>query len=272
MAMLLRRLKKAIKRCDSHRPSRSRRVLFAAAALVLFFIFQKCFSSLSNSRFGIVYIRNHEHPDPEHNIQFQHVLKRTNMRVSHVPAVTIRQMNYELGQQVGCQFSHMEALQLALTSPFQAALIMEDDFVWHHHANPSYLKRVLYNVISTYPAWDVIGIGMDVTSYELPKPPLIVRTSFSSTTTLVRVKEADSSRAYLVHERYIPRLYETIKDCDLLGSKYHNLTLNDCWKVLPTTGVWYGMVPPLGYSGDPANSVCPPLRSKGFDRKKSPYD
>ena len=259
MAFLRRCLKKAITRCDSPRP---RRVLFAALLAMLFFVFQKSSSAFSGSRLGIVYISNDEHPDPGHTIQIQHMLKRTNMRIRRVSAVSVSRIKHGLGPAVGCQLSHLEALQLALTSGFQAALIVEDDFVWRHHVNPSYLKRVLNNVISTYPAWDVIGIGMDMTSYELPKPPLIVRTSFSSTTTLVRVREARSTRAYLVHAKFIPRMYQAIKNCDLLEAKYHNITLNACWKDVQTTGVWYGMVPPLGYSSDPANSVCPPLRNQ----------
>ena len=158
---------------------------------------------------------------------------------------------------LSCQLSHMRALQYALQTKVMYAVIVEDDFVWSPSTNPEYVFRIIAAVAKEYADWDVLGLSLNIKKYVLPKHQVQVYTSSKDKADIVRIIEAEDTRAYVVKQSYISDMYERFRSCDILGSPRNSIDL--CWKPLQSTGKWYGIIPQLGYGSAQDDLICPSL-------------
>ena len=188
----------------------------------------------------------------DRNEQIQAELGRASIKYTRVRAVYVQPQpgegdcwgNSYCAGQVGCQLSHMRALQYASSKRSDSILIFEDDFQWLPTVDPKYVKHVLTTITRTYNTWDVIALSLNVLQSKPAMPRLVVRTSLTNSSEVVRIVEAQATQGYLIRGEYIPRVYEAFMNCDILSSPL--VAIDSCWKPLQKTGNWFALRPQLG--------------------------
>ena len=146
--------------------------------------------------------------------------------------------------QLGCKMSHIRALELALHRRWSHVAIFEDDFTWLPHVDPVYIQRALGETQARLPNWDVIAIGLRLIQTEPLTNKFIVRISDDSVATVVRIKSAATTHAYLVKRAYLQELQDSFVTCNV--TKDYGTAIDSCWMKLQKTGNWYGFTPQLG--------------------------
>ncbi len=177
------------------------------------------------------------------------------IRIESHPRAALCWGSHTCASHLGCQLSHMRALRYALSIKAPYMIVTEDDFLWSDTTDPKYVVNALAAVTKEYRDWDVIGLAFTTKKYKLPKHQLSVHTSSSAKAAVVQISEAEGSGSYLIRGSYIMKLYDVIKNCDVLSTP--KVTIDTCWKELQVAGNWYSFVPPLGFRSGTNDVICP---------------
>ena len=146
--------------------------------------------------------------------------------------------------QLGCQYSHIRALEHVLSLNWKQAIIFEDDFVWGSHTEPVLFTKVLSTIIREYPAWDVIAVSLNVLNSEPAEGNLTIRIGRKQEAQLMRIRRAQTTHGYMVRSGYIPKLLEVFRNCDVQHS--YKVAIDTCWKNLQKADNWYALTPQMG--------------------------
>lgn len=136
---------------------------------------------------------------------------------------------------VGCMKSHLEVLRLAKARGWDTVLVLEDDFEFT--VSPQELRSTLEEFFNLNVPYDVVMLG-----YNLKKSQ-----PFHSL--LVKVLDAQTASAYIVHKRFYDKLiqlYEKVLP-KLEQTHLWDMYANDqIWKQLQPKSAWYAFKKRLG--------------------------
>jgi len=136
---------------------------------------------------------------------------------------------------IGCMKSHLEVLKLAKKKNWESVLILEDDFEFL--VSPSELMRHLIEFFNLDIPFDVLMLG-----YNLKKSQPFHQL-------LVKVLDAQTASAYIVHKRFynsLITLYEQVLpkfEQTRLEGKY---ACDQIWKQFQPKSAWYAFKTRLG--------------------------
>ena len=126
---------------------------------------------------------------------------------------------------VGCNMSHTQVLKDATTAGLETLLVFEDDFQFLVD-KPTFYKQ-LEDFFALNISWDIVLLSYNLKQSE-PYNDLIGR-----------VREAQTTSGYLIHNRCFERLSDCIETATerLITTKEHwNYALDQAWKTIQQTG------------------------------------
>lgn len=138
----------------------------------------------------------------------------------------------------GCVQSHIKALEFIKSQGWSYAIILEDDF--ELSVDPIIYKKQVSDMLVylSDKSWDVVMLA---TAYAT-KTPL-------STESIVRIKRATTSSAYIVNSSYIDKLLDCFRFCDSKmsenkmsdnESRTEEFALDQQWAKLQEIDNWFG--------------------------------
>jgi GR25 family glycosyltransferase involved in LPS biosynthesis len=200
------------------------------------------------------YINLKRRPDRRREIEGE--LKNLTMPLERIEAVDIANNDTILKKcwdqsdvkvcagQIGCQLSHIKALNLGDASGADAVAIFEDDFAWLLGIEPSRIISAVKIVAKKLPSWNVIGISLNILNQSHVEPGVKLQMRADEHTNVVRVNEAQTTHGYIVKSTYIPVLRDNFERCPVHES--YEVAIDTCWKSLQLKDSWYGFSPQLG--------------------------
>ena len=136
---------------------------------------------------------------------------------------------------IGCLKSHLAVLKIARQRKLKNVLIFEDDFQFL--VSKEELSNELEKLFASEEPFDVVMLGYNLKKYN----------DFNDY--LVKVLEAQTASAYIVHERFyntLINLYERTLP-ELIQTKLWDLYANDqVWKQLQPRARWYAFKTRIG--------------------------
>ena len=251
-------LKKSCRSCNKFSRRRYAFVIFCIASCLALveryrtpkrarFIKEK----IGTTRGKALYINLAERIDRRESIELQ--LSSAGFDFERIEAISIRNQNgtdecwgnrYCAGQ-VGCQLSHMRALQYAMRARMPFVTIFEDDFAWLPHVSPFRIQQTLLHIQEAVPDWDVIAISLNVLQSVPVNRVGPIHVGNNESSVIVRIVEAQATHGYMVKGSYMAHIYDAFKNCDIFSEPL--TAIDTCWKPLQTTGKWYGLAPQLGH-------------------------
>jgi GR25 family glycosyltransferase involved in LPS biosynthesis len=133
---------------------------------------------------------------------------------------------------IGCLQSHLEVLKLAKRRKYKNVLILEDDFEFL--VTPDELRKYIQSILSV--KYDVIMLG-----YNIQK-------SVSFNDSLLKILEASTASAYIVHHTFYDRLINLYtSSLPLFTKTKDNFYANDkIWRELQPKSAWYAFKTRIG--------------------------
>jgi len=140
---------------------------------------------------------------------------------------------------VGCQLSHLAALDLAISHKWPYVAIFEDDFSWTTELDPMLVPGGIRSLMSIVD-WDVIAISLSLLNYTELQPGITF--DFGNfTTRVIRIHDAKATHAYVINKHYVPRIRDVFALCNTPIR-----SIDNCWREMQKTGKWFGFSPQLG--------------------------
>ena len=146
--------------------------------------------------------------------------------------------------QLGCQMSHIQALELAERSGWDHVAIFEDDFEWGEGVEPLLFQYNIASLMAAVGEWDVIAISVKLVRGEAFEPKTTFDLGRNKTAVLKRIIEAQTTHGYIVRAGYIPRVLKTFRACDVRRGYW--TAIDTCWKHLQLDDKWFAFDPQLG--------------------------
>jgi glycosyl transferase family 25 len=131
---------------------------------------------------------------------------------------------------IGCTMSHIAVLERAKAEGWPNVMIVEDDFIWTNlEAGTSVLQTLLKR------KYDVIIVsGSDVNANKAT----------------MRLNSCTTTTAYIVAQRYYDTLLVNYKEGLARLQEtglYVSYALDQYWKLIQPKGLWYVVIPIMGY-------------------------
>jgi len=164
--------------------------------------------------------------------------------------------------QVGCQMSHIWAIENAIELDLDYVAIVEDDFRFHSFVDPAYVSDALRETMTKWvPEWDVIAGSLNMIETQILFPSAV---SVSPTTQLdiVRIHEAQTTTFYIVRKSIFLPLLQAYKECDV--KKDYHTAIDQCFKPLQKTSMWIGFSPQLGTQSPSFSDIESAFVNYGF--------
>ena len=142
---------------------------------------------------------------------------------------------------VGCQLSHLMALDHALLHEWPYVVIFEDDFIWsselgHPMLVPGAIRSLMRKI-----EWDVIALSLNILNATELKPGITFELGDNFTSRVVQIHDAKATHGYLANKHYVPRIRDVFASCNT-----PTRSIDNCWREMQKTGLWYGFSPQLG--------------------------
>ena len=114
----------------------------------------------------------------DRRLSIENEMRKANIRADRIEAVHVAQNDTALSScwdserlltcagRLGCQRSHVKALEYAAEKDWPFVAIFEDDFVWADGVNPQLVLPSLSQVQAWNPDWDVIAISLSLLEWE----------------------------------------------------------------------------------------------------------
>jgi len=140
---------------------------------------------------------------------------------------------------VGCQLSHLDALDLAILHKWPYVAIFEDDFSWSSELDPMLISAGIRSLMSMVD-WDVIAISLSIVDYTELQPGITYEIG-NFKTRVIQLHDAKATHAYVVNKHYVPRMRDVFESCNTPTQ-----SIDNCWRKMQKTGSWFGFFPQLG--------------------------
>jgi GR25 family glycosyltransferase involved in LPS biosynthesis len=130
---------------------------------------------------------------------------------------------------VGCGYSHMNVLRLAKDRGYKNVLIFEDDFQFL--VSKEEFEENLTLFFENVKEYDVCMLAYNIQKWKETEYPF-----------LMKVLEAQTASAYIVHERFYDRLINLLEENmeKLKITREHwNYANDQCWKRLQPWNDWF---------------------------------
>ena len=153
--------------------------------------------------------------------------------------------------QIGCQLSHIKAIEVAIQSNWSHVAIFEDDFGWKPYVDPAQVQKVLYQAMQMVPEWDVIGLSLNIQEEQIIPDLAPIRQDASrqgvqEEVRLSRVLEAQTTGAYVLSRRAMRSVLDSFRPENCPVHVDYHTAIDQCWKGLQRTGLWVAFEPQLG--------------------------
>jgi len=135
---------------------------------------------------------------------------------------------------VGCLQSHLAVLELAKKNKYKNILILEDDFQF------IVPKEILYSELTKFfeenNSYDVLMLGYNLLNYAPFRRNVL------------KVLEAQTASAYIVHESFYDTLIECYKRAlpMFISTNMHIYANDQVWKSLQPKSNWYALILRIG--------------------------
>lgn len=130
---------------------------------------------------------------------------------------------------VGCGYSHANVLRIAKERGYKNVLILEDDFQFL--VSKEVLEENLNLFFENVKEYDVCMLAYNIQKWKETEHPF-----------LMKVLEAQTASAYIVHERFYNRLInlleENMEKLKITGEHW-NYANDQCWKRLQPWNDWF---------------------------------
>jgi glycosyl transferase family 25 len=142
---------------------------------------------------------------------------------------------------IGCSLSHVGVLKKASleTEPsLPYVVVLEDDFAWK--MAPRKIDETLDHFFSRVENWDVLVFAA---------PPYDLQTSESGVPGIRKCHKAQTTTGYMVRRGYIEKLISVFEESArqlAAGGDYQTWALDQQWKKLQETDLWFITVPGFG--------------------------
>jgi SAM-dependent methyltransferase len=164
------------------------------------------------------------------------------LKAANVSAETIHRIDavYRKGfGSLGCNESHIKALEMALTHPeWTYIAIFEDDFTFR---DPAGFRTKVATILQNAKP-DVLMLAQGIEELD------IVATRLRD---IRKVRFAKTTSGYIIHASYIPILLKNFRECRELsvevGSWKKEYCLDTYWRRLQERDRWYAFIPSIGY-------------------------
>jgi len=206
-----------------------------------------------------------------HRIDRQESIVRQ-MNLAHIPATRLNAFNFKdysgllkhcwgdnltdrnkCAGQLGCQFSHIAALDMALKLKWSHVAVFEDDFVWTRVTDPKLVQSAIGSLVRLVGEWDVIAISLRVATNHSLYTNLSVPIGRKTSSLPIRIEQAYTTHGYLVNRHYIPAVLDAFRNCDV--QQEYGVAIDTCWNTLQKTGRWFGLSPQLGTQAESFSDI-----------------
>jgi GR25 family glycosyltransferase involved in LPS biosynthesis len=143
---------------------------------------------------------------------------------------------------VGCQHSHLKAIQAAIDSELDYVAIFEDDFMFKPAVDLRWVHSAVQQVMDLVPDWDFIGLLHNIQQKE-PMSDVQVKWSEVFSTKLVRILEAATATGYIARRTILPALLDTMHPTKCNVTRDQSIAIDQCWKNLQKQFTWIGFEP-----------------------------
>ncbi len=209
-----------------------------------------------------LYINLSERTDRKHDIE--KTLWRANIIAKRINAVSVPQGDprlthcwdptntFKCAGQLGCQLSHIKALEYAAALRWSSVAIFEDDFQWVDGFEPRYVHNNVATIQRLNPDWDVIVLSLNVQEkhvyedVELPFGP-------DRMCRLTRVTQALTTHGYLIRARLFQRVIDIFKACKVESDVL--IAIDTCWQHLQKETRWYGISPQMATQAESFSDI-----------------
>jgi hypothetical protein len=176
---------------------------------------------------------------PDRNIEFLGEMEKIG-----VPAEKIHRVNSiyvpEFGA-LGCNKSHILALEHFIKSGKEIGAIFEDDFMFTESKET--VNNMLTNIFEIHIYFDCIMLGGNILKAETTQVPYIKK-----------VYDAQTTSSYIITKAFAPILLELWKESSALQEDYisknqkvyHFFCMDIAWKYLQSRSHWFVVEPKLG--------------------------
>lgn len=141
---------------------------------------------------------------------------------------------------LGCGLSHIKALENAIATRDEEAIILEDDFTFSEGGSVDMKEKVEF-LLTGLIEWDVCLLAGNLKKHEPVEGMEFYHT----------VKQAYTTTAYVVRRDYIGRLIRTFTNaCEGLvrsGPQVHEYCIDTVWQQLQVRDKWICCWPLVGY-------------------------
>jgi GR25 family glycosyltransferase involved in LPS biosynthesis len=210
----------------------------------------------------------------------------TRMKIPITKFQRIQAVRNERGA-IGCTFSHIKSLQLAIEKKWKNVLIMEDDFVFieSNEKVESGIRYFFENIVPKVPDWTVVNLSRGASQQMRPIDkdtfaPLDPSnpSSFEKSDTLIWKADAISSASgYIVNHTFFQTLLNNYRE-GLVGlMKTYDKPTFACdmyWFPLQRNTNWYIFNPSIGYQYESFSDIEQRMvdyvafdKSLSFDKK-----
>ena len=150
--------------------------------------------------------------------------------------------------QLGCQLSHLKAVDLAIERNWSHVAIFEDDFMFQPFFPASRLQPLVESVMLNTTQWSVIGLSLNIHSQTVfGHEPVFTSTDRDKEVRTTLVHDAQTTGGLIFRDSAVLRRYRdliSLKNCDVRKDYY--TAIDQCMKPMQRDTVWIGFQPQIG--------------------------
>ena len=197
--------------------------------------------------------------------QFLSQMQPTGIQCQRVPAVNIKAENQSFSRiletcfdnkvcpgRIGCQLSHLKALDFAIQRNLTRVIIFEDDFVFQPFFHASNLQPLVETVIQRHPGWDVLALSISVdlepgSETVVEGEPVFISPDGSKGVKTSIIHSAQTSAGFMFRDSSVMKLYRSFinqENCDIRLSDATGI--DKCMKPMQKQSLWIGLKPQIG--------------------------
>jgi GR25 family glycosyltransferase involved in LPS biosynthesis len=150
--------------------------------------------------------------------------------------------------QLGCQLSHLKAVDLAIKRNWSHVAIFEDDFMFQPFFPASHLQPLVESVIQNTTEWSVIGLSLNIYSQTvLVYKPVFTTPDSDKQVKMTLIHDAQTTGGLIFRDTSTLRRYRdliSLENCDV--RKDYHTAIDQCMKPMQRESTWIGFQPQIG--------------------------
>ena len=149
--------------------------------------------------------------------------------------------------QLGCQLSHLKAVDLCIAQNWTNVAIFEDDFMFQPFFLAADLQRLVEEITSRAPDWKVIGLSLNIGLQTIVGEPLTFINAQHKPLRYTIIHNAQTTGGLLFRDTDVLRRYRFLISLEQCNVRKDYLTAIDtCMKPMQKEGLWVGLSPQIG--------------------------